>query len=307
MMYTFIITLTISLVCIALFFGTLEHKKINKKTFGLYTFVSILIFYVFAIIFGFALQKEVQQNYIFIQLVILLLGGLHVWGMFKALDWSSRASFFSELFYTLFLTGMGAISILTCFKLIDSFSVNTNDAINATANIYARTFILFPLPYLVLKIYDLWTQIPPAYFKVLYIKKGEGVPIIEEHPRDLMDFRLFKNLADNNAINVTVPAPHKKDIALGIYFKYFIYRYNQDEPDDTIEWKWIDAAGERQYYDWYFYKKNKWWQMKKYLDPDKSIGLNQIGEKDAIIAKRIKRTLETTTIPNTKTPQYNVQ
>ena len=129
------------------------------------------------------------------------------------------------------------------------------------------------VPTAVVRCFDLALAVPDKEYKEWYYPSK---PIVADMDRiDLSNFAIItyvfsKKHGDKEMSNFQSKAPY--DIKLGDLFYFFIQEWNYKYPQANIEY--TDAN--KNTFGWLFYVKDKWYQPKRFLDPDITIRENKI-------------------------------
>jgi hypothetical protein len=142
---------------------------------------------------------------------------------------------------------------------------------------YALYFTLslwyFMVPMAVVRCFDLALGVPAKEYKEWYYPSK---PIIADMDRiDLSNFAIItyvfsKKYGDKEMSNFQSKAPY--DLKLGDLFYFFIQEWNYKYPQANIEF----ADSNKNVFGWLFYVQDKWYQPKRFLDPDITIRENKI-------------------------------
>jgi hypothetical protein len=129
------------------------------------------------------------------------------------------------------------------------------------------------VPTAVVRLFDLGLAIPPRVYKEWYYPTK---PIVADMDRiDLSNFAIItyvfsKKHNDKEMSNFQSKAPY--DLKLGDLFYFFILDCNYKYPQANIEF----ADADKNAFGWLFYVKDKWYQPKRFLNPDITIRENKI-------------------------------
>ncbi|MFN0030916.1 MAG: TssN family type VI secretion system protein [Flavobacteriales bacterium] len=253
---------------------------INKKQVLKYSLLMLVVFALFAI-YIFMNDNMAFSNYLLLQGVSILVGGVHCYVMFIVFKWSSRDSFWTEMWFTTFIASLAA----TVFILVATFIMSPDEqAANSVVVWYSTAFIAFIIPYLVLKSFDYMWNLPPHMYKLWHYPIGAEVPDALEY--DLADH--MKIIAIElepepgaEAKNNKVKAPERME--LGHYFMSFIEQYNLRNPEQPITVQDENKMPNG----WLFTLKTKWYKKSRVFDPEMTFNDNNIKENDVILAERV--------------------
>jgi hypothetical protein len=97
----------------------------------------------------------------------------------------------------------------------------------------------------------------------------------------VIQFIFHKKAEDASPTNFTAKAP--LNMSLGQLFFIFINDYNYRNEQNAIEY--LNKKDES--YGWSFLIKRKWWLKSIYLDPDVSVGKNEVQPNDKVYVRRV--------------------
>jgi hypothetical protein len=144
--------------------------------------------------------------------------------------------------------------------------------------------LLFFVPVLVFHSFQAAYAIPPARFPTWQYPLHQPVEELPENDRNehilVIGFEVAKKARDNRKTYFRVRAPETWQ--LGNLFYHFINEHNDPHNQTTIEY--TDTQYEP--YEWWFYKKRKWYQAQKILNPAFSVRENGITENTIIVCER---------------------
>lgn len=129
------------------------------------------------------------------------------------------------------------------------------------------------VPMAVVRCYDLALAVPDKEYKEWFYPSK---PIVADMDRiDLSNFAIItyvfsKKFGDKEMSNFQSKAPY--DLKLGDLFYFFIQEWNYKYPQANIEF----ADADHKTFGWLFYVQDKWYQPKRFLDPDITIRENKI-------------------------------
>ena len=144
--------------------------------------------------------------------------------------------------------------------------------------------LLFFVPLLIFHSFQAAYGIPAARFPTWQypLHKPEELPDILDNDRVLIiGFEVAEKATDSRRIYFRVRAPETWQ--LGTLFYRFINEYNN--PDNKTRIEYTDR--EDNPYEWGFYKKPKWYQMRQIIHPEFSIRESGIRENTIIVCERL--------------------
>lgn len=143
--------------------------------------------------------------------------------------------------------------------------------------------LLFFVPVLVFHSFQAAYAIPEAIFPTWQypLDKPVELPHIQRNDRTLViGFEVAKKATDSRKTFFRVKAP--ETWTLGELFYHFINEHNDPPNEATIEYTYQEYEP----YEWWFYKKEKWYRLQKILNPEFTIRENGIKEDTVIICER---------------------
>ncbi len=263
-----------------------KNRYYDKKGVWLYGLVSFLLFALLGL-FALGDLNELSQQFQLFQTIILALGMLHAWLIFQLFAWADRNSFVPENLLTLLIGAIGVLGGLGSFWALDHF-VN-KDSEGAVLTL-AWAFLIFPLPYLMLRVYDLILAIPsPIYRAWRY-------PSYPRPEFPVVNFKYVNVSLDRSGFGsgrsqLMQRARLPNQVRLGDFFHRFVEIYNAENPQAQIEN--LQEHGSGQLLGWVFYLKVGGRGSRHSLDPELTNGGQEIEEGDVIVAKRVKLDPET--------------
>ena len=143
--------------------------------------------------------------------------------------------------------------------------------------------LLFLVPLLVFHSFQAAYDIPAASFPTWQYplhQLQESADIDDGSRIIIIGFEVAQRAVDNKKVYFRVRAPETWQ--LSTLFYHFINEYNNPENKTTIEYMGTDHEP----YQWWFYKKGKWYQMQQILNPEFTIRESGIVENTVIICER---------------------
>jgi hypothetical protein len=147
------------------------------------------------------------------------------------------------------------------------------------------------VPMAVVRCFDLGLAVPHKAYKEWYYPSK---PIIADMDRiDLSNFAIItyvfsKKFGDKEMSNFQSKAPY--DLKLGDLFYFFIQEWNYKYPQANIEF----SDENKHTFGWLFYVHDKWYQPKRFLDPDVTIRENKILVNQIIQTLRVPQSNQET-------------
>lgn len=254
---------------------------IDKKQVFKYSFLMLIVFGIFTA-FIFSMDCSALTNYVSIQVFSIVVGSVHCFLTYLWFKWSSKESFWPEMWFSAFITSLAS----TIFLLVATFLIKHDELeTNSVVLWYSTAFIPFMIPYLVLKSFHSAWVVPQHHYKLWYHPLSDDIPDpLQYDLADHMKVIALELDPQQNAVtrNIKVKAPERME--LGHYFMSFVEQYNLRNPEEPISI--VDE--EKVSYGWLFYLKTKWYKKTIVFDADMTFNDNAIRENDVIIAERIK-------------------
>jgi uncharacterized membrane protein YdcZ (DUF606 family) len=220
------------------------------------------------------LRDQALVFFIILQILMLLLGILHVVLGKKLLHWPQKESFTGEFLLTLVTAFLGGTVLLLSFALIKMENFNL---------LMLSALVWFFIPFLFSKAVAFYALVPDRVFKTWsYPDKPLPDPTDSELAAPMVISFEFKKKTDDQAFT-SFRAKAPKDIQFGRLFYFFINDYNGRHPEGTIE----AVSRPNLPYQWVFHFKPRFLTGKRYLDPDESVYHNKIKENSIIVCHRI--------------------
>ena len=220
------------------------------------------------------------QVYGLIGTALLVLGILHVWLMYLLLSWSERDSFLAEGFFTLYVGSVGSLGFVLLFYFLDKQGYGLT---------YNWLLLLFPLPYLMLKAYDYWMQID--FLKYEGWKYPESRVANSNYSAEYLTHKqtVFFILSEVDPEN-----KHLRHLQLeidpayqfGEFFHFYIYDKSRRRELRPIQH--VVKAPDGTPLSWMFFVyPKKWWQRRRFIDPDLTFRENNISHGQSVVALRV--------------------
>lgn len=250
----------------------------NKLKALIYALVIILSFALIGLLSSSAVLNNIPLfSFLGMEILFFAMGVLHLWVLRKFFPSLSedRSDFFSEFFFSLIYVCFGLVSFL---HVVDKFRA-------PFSYLFATSAILFLLPTLIYKMYELASLIPVPIFKTWKYPLGQDIkdPTADELAQPIIiSFEFRKKINDAEITNFRVKAP--KPMKLSKLFYFFILDYNERHPESKIEF--VHAKNQIPF-DWMFHLKPNMFRSIGPLDFDKTIATNKIKENAVIICKRV--------------------
>ena len=269
------------LTLLILVFFLRSKPGIDKKQVFKYSLLMLLVCGIFTV-FIFSNDNSALTNYVSIQAFSIMVGTAHCFLTYIWFKWSSRESFWPEMWFNVFIASLAS----TVFLLVATFLIRSDELeANSVLLWYSTAFIPFIIPYLVLKAFHFAWVIPLHQYKLWYHPLTDDIPDpLQYDLADHMKVIALELDPKQNAVtrNIKVKAPERME--LGHYFMSFVEQYNMRNPEEPISL--VDE--ENIAYGWIFYLKTKWYKKTTVFDADMTFNDNVIRENDVIIAERIK-------------------
>ncbi|MCK5700140.1 MAG: hypothetical protein KAI29_03275 [Cyclobacteriaceae bacterium] len=251
-----------------------EAKAYRKKNL-LYCIVGGISIGIIPLIAYFGLKNYSLFYFVAIQTLLLIIGILHSYFLYKILPWSSINSFWWEFLFSITIAAVGTILMLLSFTYL-----------NLTDHYYLMLSAItwFFIPYFFIQAVSRYISIPEINFKSwFYPLNQEIAPPTDPEMAEpvVISFEFQKRNNDSGKTIFRAKAP--LSMQLGKLFYYFVNDYNERHPDTPIE----IAFGENNPYGWIFHNKPPWYRKVKYMDHERTIKDNQIKENSVVVCQRV--------------------
>lgn len=240
-----------------------------------YGIISFLIFTLSGAL-GYFVNGNSTGLYLFYILLFSGLGILHLF-LIKWLNlFGNDNTFASRVLYSIVIVLLSMIGFFISFYFL---SHKSGFSFYFTISLW---YLMVPMA--VVRCFDLALAVPAKIYKEWYYP---AKPIIADMDKfDLSNFAIItyvfsKKEGDTEKSNFQTKAPY--DIKLGDLFYFFINEWNRKYPQGNIQYTDEQANT----FGWLFYVKDKWYQPKKFLDPDKTVRENNINVNQIIQTLRI--------------------
>jgi len=213
-----------------------------------------------------------------LQVLILVLGILHVVFFPKLLPWGKDSSFLWSLVFTIIIAIIGSILLLFIFDFI---------GLRDHMYLFLSALALFLVPFLFVRAVLEYFKIPEVVIKSWIYPLKQEIPDPTDKELEapvVVAFEFQKNKTDKGLTNFRAKAP--RGMQFGRLFYFFINDYNARHPEETIEY--VDSAVDP--YKWIFFMKPGFMKGRKYIDPEKTIYNSHIKENSIIVCKRVIET-----------------
>ncbi|RMG31271.1 MAG: hypothetical protein D6730_01585, partial [Bacteroidetes bacterium] len=278
---TAVLLLLTAIISLLVFQQLVKGVRYKKKGPILYGLVFGLLFALMGLA-GMADKSDPQPLFWYLLLGFLALGCIHTWLMYLLhAAWSKRDSFWPEAFFTLFVGCLGAFFFVVLFYIFDKQGYPMT---------YDLALLAFPLPFLLVKAYHQWMDIPWREF-VGWKYPQHIQPNLRAYDADRLSSYLLINLIVSEA-SIDNSFPRKVLVKVGPNYElgnfFHVWVHEQKASGDGYHIKYLTHDEEGNPISWLFYIKPKaWWQFRRYLDPEKSFEANRIQDADTIVALRV--------------------
>ena len=148
--------------------------------------------------------------------------------------------------------------------------------------------LLFFVPLLIYHSFETAYKIPAADFPTWQYPQNRSLEPLDIYGNDrelIIGFEVSEKASESRKGYFRVRAP--ETCQLSTLFYHFINEYN--DPGNKTKIEYMDDDNEP--YRWWFYKRRKWYQPRKILNPEFSIRESGITENTVIICERILNTV----------------
>ena len=268
----FVLALVIFIIISAKATKAKPYKRINL----LYAIITAFCFGIAGLTGYLGLIHIPFYYFIVIQILLLIIGILHVHFMYRFLPWTSRSFFWWEFLFGIMISSLGAVFMLLAFAILKFKDHNY---------LMLSAIVWFFIPWFVVQAEHRFRLIPAKIFKKWVYPVGQHIP--DPSDSDLaslivISFDFQKKNDDPEITSFRAKAP--KGMQFGKLFYFFINDYNEKNSESTIE----VVNNKNNSFEWIFYFKPKWYCKRKYINPDESVHDNHIRENSIIVCQRTK-------------------
>jgi len=252
--------------------GMLTKLVKRYSTFIIYTLILCGAF--IGIIYLFGGDDYSFASYLWVQLLVIILGILHHICSVRIFEWATPISSWKQIFYTVTLSGFGVglVFLSRHWEWLPTLPFS-----------YGLAWVLFLVPLIYMIAIGLLHDIPGKIFKPWIYPYGKEIPVVEVINPIKVKFYIAKKQEDDEYTEFALNVPHK--YKLGDFMHYFIHRYNYDKnPESPI---YMSKNNSRDnLYRWLFKAKPATTKNSQIFDPDLSFNDLGIKENDSIIVER---------------------
>ncbi len=253
------------------------NPELNPKRIILYTLLFAILIGVGGGVGYFTAVTESVWLFVLLQILYTLMGVFY----YRLLKLNFFGYFtypnFSGGLLTFITAALGLIVFVFCFDYLCFDDLATH---------YGMSILMFLIPFLFLKTFEMLLRIPPEIHKVWFYPLGEEEPDFDEIDLNkiyLVELEFTKSINDTEIKNYKVKAP--LDLKFGDWYRSFLDNYNYKFDQDPIQF----MDDQQNPFGWSFTNKPKnWWQSPNFIDPDLTIKQNKITENTVIVAKRVE-------------------
>ena len=246
--------------------------------FGNYLFEMLHFIFIVSLFFitMFFFQEKAYSlsNYFLFQVVIVFIGIIHCYGIFKWISWAKSFIGIKEIVMTLLLFVIG-LTIINFSSVVELLPTQPQG--------YVWAIIFFLVPWLFMISFELFYSIPEKFYDGWKYPYGKEVPVIEVIDPVKIKFYVVKQVGDSDYAEFELNVP--KQYSLGDFMHYFLHRYNYDKnPASPIYVSRENKSDDL--YSWMFYAKGANMNKNRVLDPSLSFNDLSIKENENIVLKR---------------------
>ena len=259
--------------------GSSMQPTTKRKIF--YTLISFLLLTLTGAL-GYFVDRSPIYFYWGFCLSFLGLGVLHLYLMQWLEIFGEDHTFASRMLFSVVIVLLALLGFFFTFYFLSHKS--------GYSLYFALTVWYLLVPMAIVRCFDLALAVPARDYKQWHYP---AKPIVlDMDSMDLSNFAIItyvfsKRHGDSEKSNLQSKAPY--ECKLGDLFYGFINEWNRRYPQANIEY--LDE--QKQTFGWLFYVQDKWYQKKRFLDPDRTVRDNNI------LVNQIIQTL--------RVPQYNIE
>ncbi|UOQ68864.1 TssN family type VI secretion system protein [Hymenobacter volaticus] len=218
-----------------------------------------------------------KVTFLLVQAGALLLGILHLYAQQKWLPWFNVDDWIHGTTMTVlsWLAGALGIALLVWLPGLEGRPAPTS---------FVMATLPALIPYFFYEAYRSWCQIPEHQYKLWYYQPHAPNPDLARMDLNnfmVIHFWMSRRFGESLYHDFSSKAPYEMHVS--DLFQIFLTDYNALKPDQALQY--LDEQGRP--YGWLFYAKPRWWQRRRYFDPDYSFRDNFIKQGDIIVARRI--------------------
>lgn len=265
--------------------------KIFVKRTNYYLLGTALSFALLGLIWGLLIHAKtwsVTTSAWVFQLACLGLGILNAWLMFEVLPWPNRSLARLEWLFALLMMAVGGLAF---FQTCIYFEKAKRDLDVAFADNIVGGVILFLVPLLCMKLYEMWQAIPRVTVTGWHLPLDMRPPVIEPGKSVKLTFLVHASYNAGQLIQIDILAPIERTV--GETFHYIIFRHNV-EKNAYNKIEVAENNSRQKAYTWLFFRRFKFlwfWTTKRYLKPDYRIRQFEFQNGEMIYVERVRHWL----------------
>ncbi len=260
-----------------------EMTRVSKNKYFKYLLVVFLLGAVTAMV-GFLPMVNPQWVHLMLMAILIILGIVHLSEMSRRFGWAANNELQSELLFTVVVALVGCIGFAIAFYAAGKFIPQPSFMSTGYTGLMAAAFIIFIVPWLLEKSFNMAISIPPERYREWMYPTHTLVPDESIDRTRYAAVTIVTPKRYGEALNSNLQGKAFYEMKLGDMFYFYTQEWNYKFPNDKIQY----LDDENKSFGWYFYIKDKWWQSKRYLDPDLTIYQNGIRINQIIKAERVK-------------------
>jgi Type VI secretion system, TssN len=213
---------------------------------------------------------------------------LHVWMMFRVLAWPNQKITHLEWLFTLLVMAIGASTFFQSCIYFEKVKRNLGAAF---ADDILPGLLLFPVPLLCIRLWDIWNSIPRVNITGWQLPLDMRPPVIEPGKSVKLTFLVHAQYNTGQLIQIDVLAPAERTV--GETFHYLLYRHNV-EKQSYNQIIVAENNSRSKAYSWLFYRKEKFlwfWTRNNYLNADHRIRQLNLQNGEIIYIERVRHWL----------------
>jgi hypothetical protein len=260
-----------------------EMTRISKNKIFKYLFV---VFFLGAItsMVGFLPMINPQWVHLILMTILILLAIVHLSEMNSRFGWAANDNLQTELLFTLLVALVGCIGFAIAFYVAGRFVPQPYFMSTSYTGLLSAAFIIFLVPLLLQNTFNMAISIPPERYKEWLYPTHTLLPDESIDRTRYAAVTIVTPKRYGEALNSNLQGKAFYEMKLGDMFYFYTQEWNYKFPNDEIQY----LDDENKSFGWYFFIKNKWWQSKRYLDPDLTIYQNGIRINQIIKGERVK-------------------
>lgn len=251
----------------------LKSSVIFSKKLLMYV---LLVFTLFASLGAIVSQiVSLLLGFIVFEIVALVLGMIFLMTIYKTFSpWLERSEFAPGFWLFVSLMFFGMSGFILSYALLSKQAGMLTPYLSLGA-------LLYLLPYMFVKSYDFWMDIPPKVYRKWYYPVNTRVPVIELRNTQRVKVRICKKPNSSVWEGHEFEAPKERELGEWMHYMIDLYNTKIDTQTPII----CQEVQTNKPVGWVFYTPSFWGLFKTYFDPSKTFVQNNITTSTPIVAR----------------------